>query len=134
MLQKILSALFISSILWSCSGNNNLPNTDIDVARTFIKDVQQNNFKDAKELLLKEQANVEYIDLLEKHYNKKSPAELEKYKDADIIVNEMTPLNDSTTIINYSNSYNKAEKNKLKLVRQNGQWLVDLKYTFSGNM
>jgi len=134
MFQKILSAVFISSILWSCSGNNNLPNTDIDVARTFIKDVQQNNFKDAKELLLKEQANIEYIDLLEKHYNKKSEAELEKYKDADIIVNEMTALNDSTTIINYSNSYNKAEKNKLKLVRQNGQWLVDLKYTFSGNM
>lgn len=133
MLKQILPFIFISSILWSCS-QHKLPNTDIDVARTFIKDVQQNNFKDAKDLLLKEQANIEYIDLLEKHYHTKPAAELEKYKDADIIVNEITPVDDTTTIINYSNSYNKAEKNKLKLIRQNGQWLVDLKYTFSGNM
>ena len=133
MLKQILPAFFIGSILWSCN-QNKLPNTDIDVARTFIKDVQQNNFKDAKDLLLKEQANVEYIDLLEKHYHTKTAAELDKYKAADIIVNEITPVNDTITIINYSNSYNKAEKNKLKLVRQNGQWLVDLKYTFSGNM
>lgn len=133
MFRKLLTAFFISSMLWSCN-QNEVPNTDIDVARAFIKDVQQNKFKDAKALVLQEEANIEYIDLLEKHYKTKSATEMEKYKDADIIVNEMSPVSDSVTVINYSNSYNKAEKNKLKLVKRNGQWLVDLKYTFSGNM
>ncbi|MEI9958405.1 MAG: hypothetical protein WDM90_19350 [Ferruginibacter sp.] len=52
-----------------------------------------------------------------------------KYKSSDIIINTLTPLKD-TTIVNYSNTYEKNTKTNLRLVRSNGVWLVDLKYTF----
>jgi hypothetical protein len=45
----------------------------------------------------------------------------------------MEEVNDSTSIINYSNTYmNKPME--IKLVRENKKWVVDFKYTFSGNL
>ncbi len=128
----LLLAVFV--IFFSCNSQKKLPNTDIDVARAFIKDIQENNFKDAEPLILVDDANKQYFDLFEKHFQSKSKEELDQFKNADIIVNEISNVDDSTTIVNYSNSYKKEEKNKVKLVRVNGQWLVDLKYTFSGNL
>ncbi len=129
---KFLTVIAISLVLLSCNNQNNVPNTDIEVARAFINDILQNNFKAAEKLVLKEDTNEQFLEQF-KEYESKSK-ESENYKDADIIINEITPLNDSITIINYSNSFKKDKSNKLKMVRVDGQWLVDLKYTFSGNM
>ncbi|MBL0358551.1 MAG: DUF4878 domain-containing protein [Chitinophagaceae bacterium] len=134
MKQKFYRLLSCCFFLFSCQSNNELPNTDIDVARAFIKDIQQSNFTQAEKLMLKEETNNQYFDRFEEHFKSRPKEELELYKNADIIINEMTPVSDSVTIINYSNSFNKNEKNKLKVVRVNGQWLIDLKYTFSGNL
>jgi len=59
---------------------------------------------------------------------------LEYYRNADIIINEISTVSDSVSIVNYSTSFLRNKSNKLKMVKVNGQWLVDLKYTFSGNM
>ena len=134
---KLRSSLFIVLnvlLLCSCDSGKNIPNTDIGVAQAFIKDILENNFKEAETLILKEDTNNQYFNLFKKEYESKNSAELENYKNASIIVNEMSPVNDSVSIINYSNSYKKDKSNKLKMVRVNGQWLVDLKYTFSGNL
>ncbi|MEO6230371.1 MAG: hypothetical protein ABJB11_05870 [Ferruginibacter sp.] len=129
---KSLLVIAISFVLYSCNDQNNVPNTDIEVARAFINDILQNNFKEAEKLVLKEDTNEQFLEQF-KEYESKSK-ESENYKNSDIIINEITPVNDSVTIINYSNSFKKDKSNKLKMVRVNGQWLVDLKYTFSGNM
>ena len=121
-------------ILLSCNTEKNISNTDIEVARSFIKDIQENNFKEAEQFVLKEETNNQYFDRFQKFFKAKSKEELEQYKKADIIINEISNVNDSVSIINYSNSYKKEEKNKVKVVRVNGQWLIDLKYTFSGNL
>ncbi len=120
--------------LTSCNTEKKITNTDIEVARGFIKDILDNNFKDAETFVLKEETNQQYFELFKKEYESKSKAELENYKNADIIINEISPINDSVSIINYSNSFKKDKSNKLKMVRINGQWMVDLKYTFSGNL
>jgi hypothetical protein len=120
--------------LTSCNTEKKITNTDIEVARGFIKDILDNNFKDAETFVLKEDTNQQYFELFKKEYESKSKAELENYKNADIIINEISPINDSVSIINYSNSFKKDKSNKLKMVRINGQWMVDLKYTFSGNL
>jgi hypothetical protein len=42
-------------------------------------------------------------------------------------------VNDSTTVINYSNDYmNKPME--IKVIRSNNEWKVDFKYTYSGNL
>ena len=58
-----------------------------------------------------------------------SPADKQGYRDASINIHNVETVNDSTTIVNYSNSY-KKEKADLKVVRLNGAWLVDFKHSF----
>ena len=127
---KIALAVIVFTTLMSCADKRKHPETDIDVARAFIKDILDNDYKDAKPLVLDEEMNNQYFELSKKDFEGKSKDELEKYKKADIIINELKSVNDSVTIINYSNSYKRAIKNEVKVVRVNGRWLVDLKHTF----
>jgi hypothetical protein len=100
------------------------------VAREFIQAIQRSNFKEAEKLLLKDDTNKQFLESFEEHFKTRPKEELEKYKKADFIVNKMDALNDSVTIINYSNDFSQDEKNDLKIVKVDGQWLVDFKYTF----
>ena len=134
MKRTLLLIIIGCMALSSCNTEKKITNTDIEVARGFIKDILDNNFKDAETYVLREETNQQYFELFKKEYESKSKAELENYKNADIIINEISPVNDSVSIINYSNSFKKDKSNKLKMVRINGQWMVDLKYTFSGNL
>ena len=52
---------------------------------------------------------------------------------ADYNINKYLDINDSTAIINYSNSYmNKPME--IKLLHQNNEWDVDFKYTYSDSI
>lgn len=118
-----------------CSSKKELPNTDIEVAKTFVKYVLENDFKQASTLVAKDAANDNYLKQLEKSQQKKwSKEDEEQYKTADVIIYEVSNVNDSISIINYANSFRVQEKNKVKVIKINGQWMVDLKYTFSGNL
>ena len=118
-----------------CSSKKDLPNTDIEVAKTFVKYVLENDFKQAATLVAKDAANDVFLKQLEKSQLEKwSKEEVVQYKNADVIIFEVSNVNDSISIINYANSYRVQEKSKVKVVKINGQWMVDLKYTFSGNL
>ena len=118
-----------------CSNKKELPNTDIEVAKTFVKYVLENDFKVASALVAKDAANDIFLKQLEKSQQEKWSKEVaEQYKNADVIIYEVSNVNDSISIINYANSYRVQEKSKVKVVKINGQWMVDLKYTFSGNL
>ena len=133
-MNKILAIIF-SLILLSCNSKKKpTPQTDIETATAFIRDILDNDLTDAEQYLLKDESNEQYFQTFKQQYNNKTKTELENYKAADIIINETSNVTDSVSVINYSNSYKRETKNKLKLVRINGKWLIDLKYTFSGNM
>jgi len=131
MIKKVIYSFIIAAAVFSCNNaSNKEPVTDTAVATTFIRAVLDNDFKTARKYLLNDETNRQYFESFQHQYQSKGADELSKYKSADIIINTLEPLND-TTIVNYSNSYKKDMKNKLKLVRSNGQWLIDLKYTFT---
>ncbi len=130
----LLLSLICCLAISSCNTEKKSPNTDIEVAREFIKNILESNFKDAETFVLNEETNQQFFELFKKEFESKSKSELESFKNADIIINEISPISDSVSIINYSNSFKKDKTNKLKMVRINGQWMVDLKYTFSGNL
>ena len=127
---KLFIAVIVLALFTSCSDKKKNHNTDIDVARAFIKDILENNYKDAKTFVLNEDTNNQYFDLSKKEFESKSKEELKSYKDADIVINEIKNLNDSVTIVNFSNTYKKNIKNEVKVVKVNGEWFVDLKHTF----
>ncbi|HEX8358071.1 MAG TPA: hypothetical protein VF610_11685, partial [Segetibacter sp.] len=67
-------------------------------------------------------------------FNKYSEQEKASFNKASINIAEVSDvIPDSVTIISFSNSYRKVPQ-KLKVIRHNGEWLVDFKYTFSGNL
>lgn len=135
MIKNTFLLFILLAALASCSNNKkSTPVTDVEVATAFVRDILDNDFADAEQFLLKDETNSDLFKRFQKQYAQKDKAVLEKYKGADIIVNETSYVTDSIFIFNYSNSYMRESKTKLKLVRINGKWLIDLKYTFSGNL
>ncbi len=110
------------------------PVTDVEVARTFLRGILDNKFTEAEAYLLNDETNRQYFERFQQQYDAQDKAKLEKNKASEIIVNDISYITDTVCIFNYSNSYSRDVKTKLKLVRINSKWLVDLKYTFSGNL
>lgn len=135
MIKKYLAGFLLTALILSCNTKTKkAPVTDMEVATAFVRNLLDNNFIEAEQYLLKDETNNQIFERFKKQYNQKDKATLEKYKNADIIVNERSYITDSVFIFNYSNSYRITDKTILKLVRIDGKWLVDLKYTFSGNL
>lgn len=134
-MKKYLALIMLSLAVFSCNNEEKKePTTDMEVARAFVRNILDNKFNEAEQYLLQDETNTNLFNRFKQQYSQKDKATLEKYKNADIIVNEQANPVDSVFILNYSNSYNMNDKTVLKLVRINSKWLVDLKYTFSGNL
>lgn len=135
MLKKLLPGILLAASVVACSSPaKKIPVTDVEVATSFVRNILDNKFDEAEKYLLRDEINLELFNRFRKQYSAQKKEVLEKYKEADILVNETSYVTDSIYIFNYSNSYARELKNKIKLVRVNGKWLVDFQYTFSGNL
>lgn len=104
--------------------------SDVDAARNFIRTALDGRYDKLSPMVVPDSANLALIEITQMAYQSRmSPADKQGYRDASINIHNVETLNDSTTVVNYSNSY-KKEKNDLKVVRLNGAWLVDFKYSF----
>ena len=124
-------------LLSGCNGSNhtNKPVDAFEAGRYFIDASLKGNYREAKKYLLADSLNIMYLDRISDFYNKMKSEEKEGYKNANIIISNdgIQNVSDSVIIINYSNSF-KNKPSKIKVTKVNGEWLVDFKYTFSGNM
>jgi hypothetical protein len=131
-MKKLLSGFIILFTIYSCS-NNDVPGTsesDIDAARNFIRSSLDNDFDKARTYMIQDSANIEYLDAAMRN-RASQPKEVNRlYKESSIRIFDTRKESDSVSIISYSNSYRNT-KDSLKVVRNNNQWLVDLKYSFS---
>lgn len=109
------------------------PKTAMEAGTSFIRASLDGDFKTAEALVLNDTANHQLFDSYKDFYSKLPEDKKKKYKEASYNINKFEDVNDSTTIINYSNSYmNKPME--IKLVRADKTWAVDFKYTYSGNL
>ena len=106
---------------------------DIDAARNFIRSALDGKFSEAKTFLLSDSSNLQFFDVYERNYQKTDPEIRRSYREATINIHTVKPVNDSTTVVIYSNSY-KKDHDTLKVLLKNNQWLVDLKYLFQHDM
>ena len=79
--------------------------------------------------MVNDSLNNEHINAIQRLNERQEQKEKEKYQTASIRIHQNRNVNDSTSIIYYSNSYrNKIDS--LKVIKTGGKWLVDFKYIF----
>ena len=80
--------------------------------------------------MVQDSLNLQFLETFERNYkDRMSPDDKRSYREASINIHSVKELNDSVSIVNYSNSF-KKQNDSLKVVKQNDQWLVDFKYSF----
>jgi hypothetical protein len=135
-MKSVFSICFLFlPFFWACNNSDKTETptseNDVDAARNFINAALQGHYEDARTLVVPDSVNNAWIDLFKRSYQEHmGPADKAGYRNASINIHDVQTINDSTTIVKYSNSY-KKQNDSLKVVRRNGQWLVDLAYTFS---
>ena len=134
-MKKIFTILLLIVVVFSCKQPEGFHEAEdpIDAGREFLRAVLDGDFEKAS-LYLSD--NSEDKDLFEryKQYMKNQPQkEKLNLKSASIIINNVQNVNDSTTLINYSNSHT-MKPTDLKVVLSEKKWRIDFSYTFSGNI
>jgi hypothetical protein len=128
---------FLFLFFYSCnnSGKTTTPQSenDIDAARNFIRAALDGDYEKGRNMLAGDSTNYQYFEEYAKAHSKMDAEEKKEFQEASINVHAVTPVNDSITIVIYSNSY-KNDHDTLKLMKTGGQWMVDLKYLFNHDM
>lgn len=130
--------LIITIFLFTVSCNNkddeyHKPENALDAGREFIQQSLRGKFSTAEKYMLPDEDNKFWLNKWSADFNKITEQEKAQYNKSSINiaqVNDVVP--DSVTIINFSNSYKKIPQ-KIKVIKYNGEWKVDFKYTFSDN-
>jgi len=111
------------------NANSNSSDNDIDAARNFIQAALVGDFDRAKVFMVNDSLNNEHIDAIQRLNERQEKDEKEKYQTASIRIHQNRNVDDSTSIIYYSNSF-KNKIDSLKVIKTDGKWLVDFKYIF----
>lgn len=129
---SFLFLLFFAACTSSDKKETPTSENDVDAARNFIDAALKGHYDVARNLVVPDSSNYAWVDLFKRNYQERmSQADKAGYRAASINIHDVQTVNDSITIIKYSNSY-KKQNDSLKVVRRNGSWLVDLAYSFSG--
>ena len=131
----LLYFIFLS-LFYACSNNDAVsgkPENDVDAARMFIRSALDGKWKDARKLIVQDSSNIEDLEVAERNYTERMNAMDQRgYREAQITIHDTRKINDSASVVIYSNTF-KKERDSIKAVKSNGDWLVDLKYSFPNN-
>ena len=130
---KWLLLVCISSVLLFACNSYTKAEDPLDAAREFIDACLKGDFDKANFYMLQDHENKAQLEKIKANYQARSTSEKRQYNDANIVILEDSAVNDTAEIINYKNSYDKIAR-KARVVQQDNTWLVDLKYTFNGNL
>jgi len=120
---------------WGCSTPEGFksPEDPLDAGREFIRALLDGDYEKGSLYVLNDPEDQEIFKRYERYMKKQPKKELLNLKSASIIINTMENQGDSISIINFSNSHSMKPMD-LKVVKENGEWKIDLSYTFSGNL
>ncbi len=120
---------------WGCSTPEGFksPEDPLDAGREFIRALLDGDYEKGSLYVLNDPEDQEIFKRYERYMKKQPKKELLNLKSASIIINTMENQGDSISIINFSNSHSMKPMD-LKIVKANGEWKIDLSYTFSGNL
>ena len=126
---KLLFVCCLSALILSCNSNPKYAKAENaqDAGREFIRASLDGDYKRARFYLLGDADNLRLIETQERNYEEMTVKEKSEYKDASIRPINIQPENDSVTIYSYYQTSTPSDTTTLKVVKHNGEWLVDLK-------
>ena len=134
---KYCFLLFACLLIFSCKNKEeeyHQPENALDAGRIFIQETLKGKFNAANRYMLQDEDNQFWLAKWSKEFNNSTEQDKAGFSKAAITIYEVNDvIPDSVTIINFTNSYKKRPQ-KIKVVKSNGEWKVDFKYTFSGNL
>ena len=132
-LRRYAGPLFILLLLSACTDGKKEPvvsENNVDAARNFIRAALDGKFDEARNFMLNDSVNTNYMDVAKRAYERAEPEVKNGYRASSINIREIIEaLKDSITIVIYSNSY-RNDPDTLRVLRVDGRWLVDLKYLY----
>jgi hypothetical protein len=127
-----LSSLFLIC-MYACNNTDTQAGkseNDVDAARNFIQAALDGNYDKARTYMLSDKINQERLDAVERLSQRMSSDERKGLAGASINIHNVSKVNDSSTIVIFSNSF-RNDKDTLRVVKQNDNWLVDFNYYFT---
>ena len=129
-MKNLIIYLLVQYVFISCRNEGYEKAEDAEEAgREFIRASLDGEYDKALFYLLKDSTNtnVMLLDKWKKDYTRRKQEDKINYKDANIIALRITEVNDSTAEYVYTNTFEVADTTTIKIVKVNGEWLVDLK-------
>ncbi|OLY92257.1 hypothetical protein SAMN05444008_11518 [Cnuella takakiae] len=134
-MRSIVTGFLFLQFFCACSGTDRSDTTqssenEVDAARNFIRLALDGKWEDARKMVVDDSLNNAYMDLAQRNYQQRLDVGARTaYRKASIIVSSVEEKSEKESVIHYSNSYKKKE-DSVKVVLQDGKWLIDLKYSF----
>ena len=119
---------FALGLFFACSGERTFRKAEDaqDAGREFVRASLDGDYDKANFYLLQDSTNQLLMNKWRKDFDKLDAPTKKLYKEAEILVINFRPTNDSIAQFTFSNSY-KKDTSTLRIIRANGEWLVDLK-------
>jgi hypothetical protein len=133
----LIISLFLLGFFSACRGDSNdrsdTTNTsenDVDAARNFIRLFLDGELEKARNMLFEDSLNSQIFDAYERIYKNRSSVDKKGYKGSTIQIHSVRAVNDSVSVVSYSNSFKKIV-DSLKVMKDKGDWKIDLKYSLT---
>jgi hypothetical protein len=135
---RTIISVFSLFIFTNCNNSDNQgkdgkSESDVDAARNFLEAALKGDFKEASSYMVQDSTNMGYLAVTERKYSQLDADQKRNLRNASLRFYNPLLQNDSTTITIFSNSY-KNDKDTLRIIKEKGQWLVDLKYLFEHDL
>ena len=113
----------------SCGGRNEYKKAEDaqDAGREFIRATLDGEHEKARFYLLKDTTNLLLLKQQIANYDQQNARDKKEFKQSSIRPVEIRAVNDSVTLFKYYNTFHSNDTTTLRILRVNGEWLVDLK-------
>ena len=134
-MKYVICLIMLLGMFSACSSDKNYEPADNALVSTqqFLLGCLKGDFKQADYYLLKDSTNQAQLAGLKEAYYQNNVDQRMAYRKANVIIQNDEVLSTTEEVITYQNSYDKVTR-KLKSIKTDSGWKVDLKYTFSGNL
>ena len=127
MYKQILAVLTLFVVACSNPKEYSKAEDAQEAGTQFIRASLDGDYGKAQFFLLKDSTNLILIKQQQINYQQLSNEKQHENREASIRPIEITKENDSVTLYKYYHTSNTKDTTTIRIIRENGEWLVDLK-------